>query len=135
MGIMSIDKTLAYIGMIATAGYAAFTLSVIPVLLFIGFLLLRVTQQFSEAYSNADTQARLDKAESLVRDAQLVTDRTQEDIEHRLKNFDRELDERIDVFVRGANTILGNMNVVTASVGYGESLKSVEKSTLKRKGE
>lgn len=132
---MTFDKIFVYLGIVATAAYTALIMNPLGVVMFVGFVLLRVTQQFSEAYSNATTQERLDEAEKLVKDSNKMTDNVQENIDHKLKNFDRELDDRINYFVRGANQILANVNAVTTGLGYGENLKKVEKSMVKKKGD
>lgn len=128
----NLDKVFSYTGIVACCAYVVLTSDILGVIGLVAFVALRAIQLTTEAANNEAVAEQLREAKDLVHQAERSSERVEEQTAHKLRNFDRDLDDRLDYFVRGANSILTNMNAVTAAAGYGENLKKVEKTHVKK---
>ena len=131
-----LDNILKYfttVVIIASIGFFVATGEVLALGLTVLFVFLRAIEILSESHSNSAVTDRINKAEQLLTDTQRTTDVVKHQIEDAVTKMDRDYDDRLDVFARGLNNILSNINSVTMSLGYGENLKKVNKSQLQNK--
>ena len=119
---------------ILSGGFFVYSQSLLSLGIVLAFVALMIVEKIVEGKNNQKVLDQIEEVRLLLKSADKVVDKTTDDLEYKITQFDREFDERIDYFARATNAILGNMNSVTVGIGYGEQLKKVSKKNLKKGG-